>query len=81
MLAVTVTGCSSDNAGAGRESMEKLKTEISELQKENKFLKEQNDRLKESLVKPVTAEEEGGTAELLNNGAARQQLNPGRTTS
>ncbi|MEK5035233.1 bZIP transcription factor [Paenibacillus sp. FSL R7-0302] len=77
MLTVTVTGCSSDNAGAGRESMEKLKTEISELQKENKFLKEQNDMLKESLVKPVTAQEEGGTAELLNNGSSPAAAEPG----
>lgn len=78
MLAVTVTGCSSDKAGAGRESMEKLKTEMSELQKENKFLKDENDRLKESLVKPVTAEEEGGTAELLNNGSSAAAADSGQ---
>ncbi|WP_405106169.1 bZIP transcription factor [Paenibacillus sp. FSL K6-1217] len=68
LLAVSVTGCSSDTAGPAPEDMDKLKTEISELQKENKFLKEQNEMLKESLVKPVTAEEEGGTAELLTTG-------------
>lgn len=77
MLAVTVTGCSSDKAGAGRESMEKLKTEISELQQENKFLKEENEALKASLVKPVTAEEEGGTAELVNDGSSTAAADSG----
>ena len=65
MLAVTVTGCSSGSAGAGRELTKKLKAEISELKKENKFLKEENEALKKDLaVKPVTAKEEGGTADL-----------------
>ncbi|WP_083677846.1 bZIP transcription factor [Paenibacillus sp. FSL R7-0337] len=69
MLAVTVTGCSSCSAGAGRELTEKLKAEISELKKENKFLKEENEALKKDLVvRPVTAKEEGGTAELLSTG-------------
>ncbi|MFD1910478.1 hypothetical protein ACFSQ7_50680 [Paenibacillus rhizoplanae] len=33
MLAVSVTGCSSDKAGPAPEDLDKLKTEISELQK------------------------------------------------
>ncbi|MEK4519021.1 bZIP transcription factor [Paenibacillus sp. FSL H8-0122] len=69
MLAVTVAGCSSGSAGAGRELTEKLKAEISELKKENKVLKEENEALKKDLVvRPVTAKEEGGTAELLSTG-------------
>lgn len=71
MLAVTVTGCSSNNASPSSEDMEKLKTEVSELQKENKFLKEENEALKRDLVvRPVTAKEEGGTAELVNDGSS-----------
>ena len=65
LLTAMLAGCSSGNSTAAGENTEKLKTEISKLQDENKFLKEENDRLKQAVAVPVAGagEAEGEAAE------------------